>query len=160
VLFNRHRLSIDRDIEGSFRGPKQAREDDKKPEIRGLRKKPDHQHITDRRIPNYAPAAVTSDELSCYGHADDRADNDTDQHKGERSVLDIKGLLEYRHVGRPGSKACSIREKEHCERPFWPLHLCIGTVHCDSLLLFRLQVLYHSVQYAIRTTLITFRNGS
>lgn len=104
-----------------------------RPEARGLRKKPDRQYIADRRIPNQAPAAVTSDELSCYGHADDRADNDADQHKGERSVLDMKELLEYRHVDRPGSKACSIHEKEHCERPFWPLHLRIGTVRCDSL---------------------------
>jgi hypothetical protein len=83
VLLNCHRLSIDRDIEGSFRGPKQARKDDEKPETRGLRKKPDRQYIADRRIPNHPPAAVTSDELSCYGHADDRAGNDADQHKGE-----------------------------------------------------------------------------
>jgi hypothetical protein len=135
----------------SFGGSKQARKDDKKPETRGLRKKPDHQYIADRRIPNHAPAAVTSDELSCYGHADNRADNDTDQHKGERSVLDMKELLEYRHVGRPGSKACSIHEKEHCERPFGPLHLRIGTVHCDSLLLLgcRFCIILSNMQYAL-----------
>src|SRR5882757_526634 len=122
VLFNRDSLSINRNIKGSLRSSEQARKDDKKRKTGGLREKCNHQNIDNRCNPNHTAAAVAGDELSRYRHGDERTDDETDQHKGERSVLKAKKLFEHRHMCRPGSEARSIHKKEHGKRPLSPFH--------------------------------------